>query len=94
MLYQLKIVKFQAMSIINFSKNYLFIHIPKTGRSSIKIMLETTLTKGDVLLGGPPFLEALIPYYFQKYGIGKHTTAEELKKNWAKVNIVRYNHSL
>lgn len=67
------------MSIISNTHKYIFIHIPKTGGTTITSGLSVFNTPIDIELGGTAFGEKIAPLYVEKYKIGKHTTAQKLK---------------
>jgi Sulfotransferase family len=69
------------VTIISKNHNFIFIHIPKCGGSSIEIVFERYLNWGDFVIGSSEKGEILHQQIFNKlYGLEKHSTAIEIRK--------------
>ncbi|NNU16755.1 sulfotransferase family 2 domain-containing protein [Parvularcula sp. ZS-1/3] len=66
--------------MINHTWKFVFVHIPKTGGTSVAHALDQLCTYRDLQLGGTDFGEASHRAYQDKYGIGKHSFAAELRR--------------
>ncbi len=66
--------------IINNSRRFIFIHIPRTGGTTITNILSRYTTYCDIELGGTEFGEAIQNAYAKRFGIRKHSPAREVKK--------------
>jgi hypothetical protein len=64
--------------IICNSRGYIFIHLHKTGGTSVEAALEPTLNWNDILLGSTPFGEACNLHYRHRFGLTKHSSLEEV----------------
>ena len=67
------------MSLINFSNKFIYVHIPKTGGSSVTRMLSSYTQVGDLEIGGTPFGEGIAPFYEKRFQLKKHSTAQEIQ---------------
>jgi hypothetical protein len=68
------------MTIINQTYKFIFVHIPKNaGTTATKILSDYTHWC-DLELGGTAFGESLAEIYHSRFGIGKHTKAQAIKK--------------
>jgi len=65
--------------IVSNSHKFIFVHIHKTGGSSVSVALQPHLAWNDLSLGGSPLGEAMNSLYSQQFGLGKHSTLEEIK---------------
>ena len=84
------------MTIISNNYNFLFIHIPKCGGSSIEIEFERLAKWGDFVVGSTPNGYKLEKIFSELFNLDKHTPPSKLKKilgdKWSKykkVTIVR-----
>lgn len=68
------------MTIISSSRKFVFIHLHKSGGTSIERSYEKEALWDDLIIGSTTHGEAIQRYYSQKYGISKHSSANELKK--------------
>lgn len=84
--------------IICHSRQYIFIHIHKTGGTSVESALAPTLHWNDLLLGSTPFGEVANEYYRQRFGLNKHSDVSEIYaacsntpglQNYRVVSVVR-----
>ena len=66
--------------IINSSYNFIFIHIPKTGGTSMSVALAPLNQWNDLELGGTPFGQQVDRFYRGRFGIGKHSGATEARR--------------
>ncbi len=66
--------------IINHSRRFIFIHIPRTGGTTITNILSRYTTYCDIELGSTQFGEAIQNAYAKRFGIRKHSPAREVKK--------------
>lgn len=64
--------------IINNTHQFVFIHIPRTGGTSISHMLSAYSRWNDIELGATDLGHVVSPIYHKRYGIAKHSTYEEL----------------
>lgn len=64
--------------IICHSRRYLFIHLHKTGGTSVEAALAPSLAWNDLLLGSTPFGEQCNLHYRQRFGLSKHSSLEEI----------------
>jgi len=64
--------------IISHSRGYIFIHLHKTGGTSVEAALEPTLAWNDLLLGSTPFGEACNLHYRHRFGLTKHSSLAEV----------------
>ncbi len=76
------------MAIINRTWNFVFVHIPKAGGTSMAHALAPLSTWQDLQLGGTEFGEKVHRAYSAQFGLSKHSYAFELRnvighKTWA-----------
>jgi hypothetical protein len=65
--------------IISHSRRFTFVHIHKTGGTSIEKALDPHLTWYDLILGGSPFGEKLQQPYAEKFRLQKHSTVADIE---------------
>jgi hypothetical protein len=65
--------------IISHSRKFIFIHIHKTGGTSIERALDPHLTWNDLILGGSRFGEQIQAPYAKKYGLNKHSSVSDIE---------------
>ena len=75
--------------IICHSRQYLFLHLHKTGGTSVEVALAPTLAWNDLLLGSTPFGEQCNAHYRRHYGLTKHSNLEEVYRFCANVPQIR-----
>lgn len=78
------------MSIINFTHDFVFVHIPKTAGTSITSTLSKYSQYCDIEIGGTVFGEEIQAPYRRRYGLSKHSTADRLRslighRDWARM---------
>lgn len=77
------------MTVISNSRRFIFVHIPKTGGSSVTYHLTTLTRWNDIEIGCTPFGKAMLRFFRDRFGIGKHATAAQIRgivgeKIWTK----------
>jgi hypothetical protein len=65
--------------IISHSRKFIFIHIHKTGGTSLERALDPHLTWNDLILGGSRFGEQIQAPYAKKYGLNKHSGVSDIE---------------
>lgn len=65
--------------IYSRSLNFVFIHIHKTGGSSMEIALDPHLRWDDLVLGSTPLGEAMNDPYRHRHGLNKHSSIQEVQ---------------
>lgn len=65
--------------IINNSNQFIFVHIPKTGGTSVTSLLSSFTNYCDLEIGGTNFGEKIAPIYSQRFGLRKHATAATIR---------------
>lgn len=78
--------------IISHSRRYIFIHIHKTGGTSVEAALAPTLAWNDLLLGSTHFGEQCNQHYLSTFGLGKHSSLEEVYRLCSSVGDIQRYH--
>lgn len=65
--------------IINHSRSFIFVHVPKAAGTSLTRMLQGFTTYRDQEVGGTPFGEKIQPFMKKRFGLAKHASAEEIR---------------
>ena len=68
------------MTIISYNCQFIFIHTPKCGGTSIETAWQDIGRWGDFVIGSTPEGERLQSTFTDLYGLAKHTTARDLKR--------------
>jgi hypothetical protein len=68
-----------SMTIINNTFGFIFVHIPKCGGTSVSMALSDLSQFNDIELGGTAYGQAINRAYHTRFGIGKHSTANEIR---------------
>ncbi|RBW46957.1 hypothetical protein DS885_05470 [Psychromonas sp. B3M02] len=85
------------MAIINNSKQFVFVHVPKAAGTSVTNVLAKYTTYKDLEIGGTHFGESIQPAYKNRFGLCKHSAASNIRNvigqdawdNMYKFSIVR-----
>lgn len=67
------------MSIINHSKRFIFVHVPKTAGTSLAATLSRFNRYCDLEIGATTFGEQIAGPYSRRFQIRKHSTAAEIR---------------
>lgn len=67
------------MAVINNSKKFIFVHVPKAAGTSVTNVLAQYTTFQDLEIGGTHFGERLQPAYKDRFGLGKHSPASGIR---------------
>lgn len=78
------------MSIINNSYKFIFVHVPKAAGTSVTNALSGLTNYCDLEIGGTHFGERVQGAYRDRFGLGKHSTASEIKAVVGAVTWARY----
>ena len=65
--------------IISNSKKFIFVHIHKTGGTTIVHALDNYLKWNDLILGGTSYGESIQSAYQERFHLNKHSTADEIR---------------
>jgi len=65
---------------ISNSRRFIFIHLHKTGGTSVEHALNTTLQWNDILLGSTTHGELLREIYTPVFGLNKHSPAHQVRR--------------
>lgn len=65
--------------IISNSHRFIFVHVHKTGGTTVCAALDASLRWNDLMLGGTAFGEQLNGPYRERHGLRKHSTAREIR---------------
>jgi hypothetical protein len=76
--------------IICHSHRFVFIHIHKTGGTSIERALDPHLAWNDLILGGSKFGEQIQGPYTKKYGLSKHSSVSDIEKICGRALVENY----
>lgn len=78
------------MAIINNSFNFVFVHVPKAAGTSVTSVLSKYTNYCDLEIGGSSFGEQIQSIYRKRFGIGKHSTAREIRNVVGAVSWSRF----
>lgn len=67
------------MTIINNTYEFIFVHIPKCGGSSVTASLSTLTQYNDIELGATPYGQTIDRPYRTRFGLHKHSTAADIR---------------
>lgn len=67
------------MSIINHSRQFIFVHVPKTAGTTLAATLSGFNRYCDLEIGATAFGEQIAGPYSRRFGIRKHSTAAEIR---------------
>jgi hypothetical protein len=67
------------MCIISLSRGFAFVHVPKSGGSSVASALSPLTTWRDIELGVSEFGEAIADPYRKRFGLHKHASASVMR---------------
>jgi hypothetical protein len=76
--------------IICHSRKFVFIHIHKTGGTSVERALDPHLAWNDLILGGSPFGEKIQQPYAKKFGLSKHSTVADVERICGRAIVADY----
>jgi hypothetical protein len=76
--------------IINNTFGFIFVHVPKAAGTTVSSLLSRLSTYCDIEVGGTAMGEALQPYFQKRFGLSKHSTAQEIKRVVGEVVWKRY----
>jgi hypothetical protein len=65
--------------IICHSRRFAFVHIHKTGGTSIELALDPFLTWSDLVLGSTRFGETINQHYHHRFGLDKHSSVQDIE---------------
>jgi hypothetical protein len=68
------------MAIINNSKKFIFVHVPKAAGTSVTNTLSKYTSYQDLEIGGTLFGEQIQPAYKSRFGLAKHTPAAGIRE--------------
>ena len=66
--------------IINHSRKFVFVHVPKTAGTAVSGMLRTLSTYRDLEIGTGPMGRALQSTYGRRFGLVKHSPADRIRQ--------------
>lgn len=67
------------MAIINHSRKFIFVHVPKAAGTSVTNMLSKYTSYRDLEIGGTTFGEKIQSAFKKRFGISKHATSSNLQ---------------
>jgi hypothetical protein len=76
--------------IISNSRRFIFIHIHKTGGTSIERALDAHLAWNDIILGGSVYGERIQGPYSKRFGLNKHGTLVDVERVCGSAQIEDY----
>jgi hypothetical protein len=65
--------------IVNHSHRFIFVHVPKAAGTSVSELFSKFSAYSDLEVGGTELGEALQHAYKRRFGLTKHSTAEEIR---------------
>ena len=65
--------------IVNHSHKFIFVHVPKAAGTSVSELFSKFSAYSDLEVGGTELGEALQNAYKCRFGLTKHSTAEEIR---------------
>jgi len=65
--------------VISNSRKFVFVHTPKTGGTSMTYALQEVIGWNDIVCGGTRYGRRLKDVWGEKWGIGKHAPATEIR---------------
>lgn len=76
--------------IINHTGSFVFVHVPKAAGTSISRLFTKFSTYRDLEVGGTPLGEAVQPFFKRRYGLAKHSTAQEIESVMGEQRFGKY----